>query len=522
MRGLLRALLAAAVLAGAVASISGCGGSANKAGAKVPEKVTVLALANPSSGPDAALQLFADAVARRSRGRLRIGFRNGWRPGDPHYDRDLIRDVREGRVPLGADTARGWETLGVDSFRALIAPLLIDSYPLQQRVLASPIAAEMLASVRRLGFVGLAILPGPLRRVAGRKPLLRPADFRGITFGTTTTLTAEDSLRALGARPVALVANAKLLKTLGGLEQQFGGILGNEYYKQEPYLTTNLVLWPRPTVVVANSKVFDSLSSFQQQVLRQAAVDATQPSTTAAEKAEDNGTLGPNGVGREVGGSQGAKALCGVARFVEATRVDLAALRRAERPEYAALARDAQTRSFLTRIEALKRKLGLSPDAGPGCSRVNSRPGAATVLDGVYRQYVSLAQGAAGDHVPQWREDPADWGEMIRVFDRGRTAWTQESPGACTWGYGRYTVHGDKVAWTTIDGGGVGGSSRPQPGEKQLWSFSFYRGVMTLRADTKDLPGMYPFPPQIWTPVTKVPSPKYLPKRCPPPKKWLQ
>src|SRR5262249_10352415 len=158
-------------------------------------------------------------------------------------EKDTISDVRAGRAQLAWVGARAWETVRIDSFRALVAPFLIDSYPLEKSALTSSLARSMLASLRARRLVGLALLPGPMRRVAGRKPLLRPSDFTGIRFATTPTWTARATVHALGARPVLLRYNIgwrQLPRGLGGLESQLQAIAGNEYFRPEPYLTSNL------------------------------------------------------------------------------------------------------------------------------------------------------------------------------------------------------------------------------------------------------------------------------------------
>jgi hypothetical protein len=81
--------------------VAGCGGGgANKAGGQAAHHVAVLTLANTSGEIDPSLQLFVDAVGRRSHGTVQIEFRSNYRPGDPNAERDTIRDVQSGRAQL--------------------------------------------------------------------------------------------------------------------------------------------------------------------------------------------------------------------------------------------------------------------------------------------------------------------------------------------------------------------------------------------------------------------------------------
>jgi hypothetical protein len=212
-----------ALLAALPLVASGCFGGGSKAGGQATQHVTVLHMANVNGEVEPALRLFADAVARRSGGSLRIDVGVDYRPGDPQQEKHVIGDVRAGRVQLAWVGARAWDTVGIKSFRAVVAPFLVDSYPLEEKVLAGPMAGEMLAGVRPLGLVGLAVLPGPLRRIAAvRKTLVKPGDFAGLTVGTSASLTARATIRALGARPAILRAQGKLTG-MDGLEQHLGG-----------------------------------------------------------------------------------------------------------------------------------------------------------------------------------------------------------------------------------------------------------------------------------------------------------
>jgi TRAP-type C4-dicarboxylate transport system substrate-binding protein len=457
---------------GGVVLLAGCARGANKSGGAQEQHVTVLKLANINGEIEPSLQRYVNAVHRLSHGTLRIDVGLNHRLGDPRAETDTIRDVQSGRAQLAWVGARAWDTVGVDSFRALVAPFLIDSYPLEQQVLSTrPISAELLASLRPLGLVGLAVLPGPFRRVASRRPLLQPAQLAGVTFAATPTGVARATVRALGARPVVEIPNQavqQLPRDVGAVESQFFTIYGNQYFRKFHYLTRNLDLWPRPLVVFANRKVFDALSSAQQQALRLAGRAALAKATIASRAVDD-------GIG-------GAVSLCRVGMHeVVATPADLAAFRRAVAPVYTLLDRDPRTRSLIARIESLKRRLAVPPDSGPPCAAQPSGRGKSTTLDGVYRMSGTLAQLAQLDHVPPSTEPPANYGTYVMVFDRGHFAFTQQSESACTWGYGTFTVSGRRTAWKFIDGGGGPGvQAVNKPGEFFRYGWSLYRGTLTL------------------------------------------
>ena len=83
-------------------------------------------------------------------------------------------------VDLGWVGTRVFDTLGVKSFQALTAPMLVDSYALENAVIESGITEEMMEGLDELGVVGLGVLPDGLRKPIGvTGPILGPADWRG-------------------------------------------------------------------------------------------------------------------------------------------------------------------------------------------------------------------------------------------------------------------------------------------------------------------------------------------------------
>ncbi len=130
-------------------------------------RALTLTMANGLYRPE-ELQPFADEVARLSGGKMRIEFRNRWL-GWPwrRPESAVIHDVAAGKADLGSVGSRAWDDVGVSSFNALHAPLLVDSYALQGEVLESGIPGEMLKALEPLRLVGLGILPGPLRKLLG-------------------------------------------------------------------------------------------------------------------------------------------------------------------------------------------------------------------------------------------------------------------------------------------------------------------------------------------------------------------
>jgi TRAP-type C4-dicarboxylate transport system substrate-binding protein len=126
--------IVAAALAASAIVLAACGGSGDKAGGAADAKPRVLTMANPNESLPAQLVKWAKEVERLSEDRLAIEFKNGWRLGEPRYEAATLKDLQAGKTDMAWVGARAFDTVGVSSFQALVAPLLIDSYELEAEV----------------------------------------------------------------------------------------------------------------------------------------------------------------------------------------------------------------------------------------------------------------------------------------------------------------------------------------------------------------------------------------------------
>jgi TRAP-type transport system periplasmic protein len=412
--------------------LAGCHGSTDKAGGAPAATPTVLTLADPLDDPT-QLDGFVAEVSRLSGGSLRIVARPDPRAGQVSEATGTIRDVRAGKADLGVAGVGVWDSVGVRGLRALGAPLLIDSYVLQDRVVRSPLIRGMLKGLQPLGLVGLGVLPGPLRRPLGfARPLLGPADYRGLRVGVQHSQVASATMRALGATPVPFAVGGSP-KGLGGLEANLNGVLGGGYDRNGGYLTRNVVLWPRPSVVFANRRNFARLTPDQQRILEQALADSIAPETRFQRSYE----------------AISLQLLCDRRRlrrfhFVTADGSDLATLRRSVRPVYAALEYDPQTRHFIAEIAAMRTRLGRRVDGVPSCRAAVPAGGvvAPSPADGAYA--LTVAPG----ELPSSQRIAEEYGSWQLVLDRGQFRLTQQSDQADWDADGLVHVTGNQMVWT--------------------------------------------------------------------------
>jgi TRAP-type C4-dicarboxylate transport system substrate-binding protein len=312
----------------------------------------VLSMANAYANLDftPAISYFVSRVEELSDGDLRIVVRHEWGHTRPNAEQEVVRAVSNGDVDLGWVGARVFDTLGVDDLQALQAPMLIDSYALQDAVISSGITQEMLQGLDEVGVTGLGVLADGLRKpIAVDRPLLSPGDYRGITFETFRSDGQFEAIRALGAATTDVFGPALTEGLESGTIQAFEKNLlvyqMLDMDRRALYVTANVNLWPQMDVLLANPERVAGLTDEQQGWLQQASSDAADVSVALIDRDE-----------------MILAALCeSGAHVAVATKTDLAALKAAVDPAYAELERDAETRAFIAQIEDLKASTSASP-----------------------------------------------------------------------------------------------------------------------------------------------------------------
>ncbi len=352
-------LLAVALTA---ARAGGCGAAGgDKAGGSAAGPVLLRMASTPYGiGDVPPVADFARRVRALSHGSIRVKVISNWGAYAPGAEAQVVRAVAAGTVDIGWAGSRVFDTMGVPGFRALSAPMLIDSYPLENAVVRSAIPARMLAGLGRVHVTGLGVLGDVLRRpISVRRPLLAPADWRGVTFGTYRSGIQQQAIRALGAVPVVAfgpyrdhdLASGQIV----GFELDLQRYLRYRLEARARYVTANVVLWPEFDVLFVNPARLASLTAQQRAWLRQAASEAAADSVKLV-------------AGRNTRYVWQACAMG--ARFATASPADLAALRRSLSAVDRTLEQDPRISASIRQIQQLKKSTppGAAPLIPAGCA----------------------------------------------------------------------------------------------------------------------------------------------------------
>jgi TRAP-type transport system periplasmic protein len=412
--------------------------SVNSATHASAEPVT-LRLADVNRIPTQTVRSFADRVAELSAGELTIEIVGDCCTSDADTLEQLVERVAAGDFDLGSVGTRVFAEVGVTTFEAFMAPFLIDSYAVQQAVLASDIPAEMLTALDEIGLDGLGVLPGQLRKpLAVHEPLIGPRDWHGVTVHVIGSTTGSETIEALGATPSSVGFterdNGLTDGTIDAIENTlaFQG-LGRQ--STIPYATLNVNLWPSTSALIANPDALAGLTDSQIEWLHQASDDII--ATTGELAALDAELINRN---------------CALgARYAEASDADLVALTDAVASVYTRLEQDATTETFIEQIRDLKTTAPAEdPLAIPdGCragapSTDETAPVNTAALNGTFQTIDWTADRLIDAGVTE-EEAQMVAGAFTFTFDNGSFALSHNDAVVCV---GDYTISTDVV---TVD-----------------------------------------------------------------------
>lgn len=458
-----RFLLAPVIIAVALI-VSACTSQAGtKAGGPAAPVVLRMATVNSEAGYNPAVDELLERVEASSNGNLKIEMAFGVGEFEPGAEQQIVRGVADGTYDLGVVGSRVFDTLGVNNFEALDAPMLIDSYAVEAAVIEGDIPARMLRSLDQLQVSGMGLLADGLRKpIAVEKPLLRSNDWRGITFGVYRSEALSGAVAVLGAEPTEVIGprrdQALDQGEIAGFEMNLLGYRNLNLSQWARFVTINVNLWPQVLAIVGNPKRLASLSNEQRDSLTRALGGAAAASTGLVKG--DVGFI---------------TDLCRQgARFATASGADLVGLRDAFAPIYRDLQADPETAQLISAIEQLKRPSSADVVVIPdGCASSATSSSAspsveptktttATALDGTWEVTFTDKEFAAAGMDPS---EPVDAGTFVVTFDRGDITGPAFSGGLT------YSVGEDTITIFAPDASM--GDQVPPPGPaawKYLWS----------------------------------------------------
>lgn len=220
---------------------------------------------------------FSDLVEERTHGKLIITvYPNAQLAGGSQLKE--LEMLREGKIDFVYASNVLYSNLD-PKFYACSVPWLFSGYGAADKFLAGPGGRRILGMTRAFGIEGLALGENGFRQITNSRRAIRvPDDLRGLRIRVATAM-YEPVYRSMRAEPVVMTRTAmyKALqeKAVDGQDNPVDLILAYRLYEVQHHIT----LWNYSYdafILGANGKLYDGLDRKTQDILREAAREASE------------------------------------------------------------------------------------------------------------------------------------------------------------------------------------------------------------------------------------------------------
>jgi len=371
------------------------------------------------------ISTFIETLESSSNGGLRIELTYTYGDGAADAESRLVEAIASGDLDGGWPSTRAFARAGIAGLDAIEAPMTLTNYDALKALVAGSAAERTLAALDGSGIAGLSLAVGELRRpFATDGFLLAPGDWQGVSFRSYNSPIQTATIEALGGTAIDLSfgwVQEAAAGRLGGIESGIATHAGNSFSTEVPYVTANVVLWPKVLVLALSQERLDSLTPQQRAWVGEAAEAAVEASQGAD---FDESTM--------------ATDLCesGV-HFATASQDELAALEDAVQPVLDDLAASEADAGLLADVLAIAEEHPAIdvPEVPDDC--IGDAPGGtanvipdevSSLPEGQYRTEIRLADVTAGglNNGPGWT---GTWTLTIEDGTYVLTCRAIESPG---------------------------------------------------------------------------------------------
>jgi len=220
---------------------------------------------------------WAELVAERSEGRINMKIY----PGVQLVQGDQTREftaMRRGIIDMAVGSTINWSPQIVE-LNIFSMPFLVPDYAALDALTQGRVGERLFDIIAENGVVPLAWAENGFREVTNSKTEIRtPDDMAGLKMRVVGSPIFNDIFTALGANPTQMSwADAQPALTTGAVDGQENPLTIYSVLKMHELGQTNVTLWhyvADPLIFAVNQEVWDSFSAEDQEILRQAALDA--------------------------------------------------------------------------------------------------------------------------------------------------------------------------------------------------------------------------------------------------------
>jgi C4-dicarboxylate-binding protein DctP len=233
VRVLLLALLASAV--------AGCGGGTGskgeQAGAPAPYVIKFPHVTAPATPKGQMADRFKQLAEERFPGRVRVEV---YPSAQLMEDTEAIEACAFGEVQMIATSLSLYDRL-TPKFQVFDLPFLFPNLAAVERFQKSAAGRELLNALNEHGILGLQFWHNGMKQLSGPRPLVVPADAKGLKFRVMESDILQAEIEAIGGSPQKMafgeVYQALQTGTVDAQENTWSNIYSSKFYEVQPYIT---------------------------------------------------------------------------------------------------------------------------------------------------------------------------------------------------------------------------------------------------------------------------------------------
>jgi C4-dicarboxylate-binding protein DctP len=207
-----------------------------------------------------------------------------------YKDNEELQALQLGAVQMLAPSLAKFGPLGVREFEVFDLPFILPSKAALRKVCDGPLGAKLMKLLEPKGIVGLAYWDNGFKVMSANKPLLMPADFRGLKMRIQSSKVLEAQMRALGAIPQVMAFSEVYQALATGVVDGTENPPSNEYTQKMHEVQKYTMISDHGYVgyaVIVNKRFWDGLPADIRAALSKAMKEATEFTNDIAGKEND-------------------------------------------------------------------------------------------------------------------------------------------------------------------------------------------------------------------------------------------
>jgi len=182
-------------------------------------------------------QRFKELAEQRFPGRVRIEV---YPSAQLMEDTESIEALAFGEVQMIATSVALFDRL-TQKLQVFDLPFLFPNLAAVERFQKSPEGSALLAALTEQGILGLQYWHNGMKQFSGPRPLIEPADARGLKFRVMESDITQAQIEAIGGNPQKMafgeVYQALQTGTVDAQENTWSNIYSSKFYEVQPYMT---------------------------------------------------------------------------------------------------------------------------------------------------------------------------------------------------------------------------------------------------------------------------------------------